>query len=125
MKKRAKSVADEEAHALALMQQLPDRVRVGAYDFHIRKWTANESAGEQKFGVCSTTEQMICVQMTMPTRYKAVDTTLHEIIHAVYWAYGIEDGDKEERVVSIMGSALCALHRDNPWLADWLKKADL
>lgn len=102
---------------------LPDRVRIGPYDFSIKRMTAEEGNSRQRWGECSTALQQMTVQDSFPTAIQAANTLLHEVCHAIHWAYGIEDGDKEERMVGVMGTALTALHRDNPWLAGWLTAA--
>lgn len=47
---------------------------------------------------------------------------LHEILHAIYWVYGVEDEDKEERLVGMMASALTQVWRDNPQVVTWLNE---
>jgi hypothetical protein len=121
----AVDAAKELNFAKALMQSLPETVRVGVYEFRIEKWNQHQASANRRWGECSTVEQFIRLQVDMPTRYKAVDTVMHELMHAMYWAYGVQDEDKEERVVIIMASALAALHRDNPWLAIWIQAAKL
>lgn len=99
---------------------LPATIRVGGFDFAIEKWTSHQAAGANRYGEFSSLEQTIRVQMNMPSRFKAVDTFLHEIAHAMFWVYGVHDEDKEERIVCALGSGYMALHRDNPWLTEWL-----
>lgn len=106
-----------------IIDELPASVRVGGFDFRIEKWNPNQTLGAQRWGEFSSAEARIAVQRDMPTVHKAVDTVLHEISHAIFWVYGIEDEDKEERIVSTFGSAWMALYRDNPWLLDWIKRA--
>src|SRR6185437_8691056 len=107
----------------ATVAALPDSIRVAGYDFRIQKWTANEAQGAQRWGEFSSNEQVIRIQREMPTPFKAVDTFLHEVTHAIFWSYGLQDEDKEERTVATMGTALMTLHRDNPWLAKWIERA--
>lgn len=47
-----------------------------------------------------------------------LEVLMHEIIHAIYWAYSIDDKDKEERVVSLIGTGVAQVLRDNPNLVD-------
>lgn len=107
----------------AVVLALPDSIRVAGYDFRIQKWTANEAQGAMRWGEMSSNEQVIRIQSNMPTPFKAVDTFLHEVTHAIFWSYRLDDDDKEERIVSTMGTALMTLHRDNPWLAKWIERA--
>ena len=113
----------EEKFAEELVMTLPSVIRVGLFDFRIEKLSGNQCTN--KFGECSTVEQAIRIQRTMPTRYKAVDTFIHEVIHAIYWSYGAQDTDGEERMVELMATGMSIVHRDNPWLVDWIKSAKL
>lgn len=103
--------------------RLPKRLRVAAYDFKIELLTHHQSTARRAFGECSINEQLISIQEEMPNLAKLVDTVLHEAGHAIYWAYGIDDADKEERIVGAMGTAWTQVWRDNPDLLDWLSAA--
>jgi hypothetical protein len=116
---------EEEQFAKELVERLPEQIRIGAFDFRIVKWSSSQAAGADCYGQCSTAEQTIRVQRDMPSRYKAVDTTIHELTHAIYWAFDIEKGDNEERTVERMSSGLMAVYRDNPWLLSWIQSAHL
>lgn len=103
--------------------RLPASIRIAGFDFTIRRMSSHESNGKGRYGECSTIEQTIYIQENIITNYKAVDTFLHEVLHALYWAYGVDDEDKEERIVGTLSSALMTCHRDNPWLALWIDEA--
>lgn len=105
-----------------MVERLPSSIRVGVYDFTLEKWSANRAAGAQRWGEFSTCEMRISIQIDMPTRIKAADTLLHEVGHAVYWAFGVVDDDKEERIVNLASTGWLCVYRDNPWLLDWLKE---
>jgi hypothetical protein len=115
----------EHEFARALMGRLPGSVRVGPFEFSITLWDQHQATGAQRYGECSSVEQALRFQGDMPTRWKAVDTFFHEVSHAIYWAYGVHDDDKEERIVGALGTALAALYRDNPWLTGWIDSAKL
>ena len=106
-----------------ILEKLPKVVRVGGFDIRIELMSMHTAAGMQRYGEFSSVEQTIRLQREMPSRFKAVDTLLHEINHAIYWAYGLEDDDKEERIVGTFGTAQMALFRDNPWLTKWIGEA--
>ena len=114
---------NERERALALVKKLPPSIRVGAYDFEIEQWHANKAAGARRWGECSCTEMRISIQQDMPCRVQTVHTLVHEINHAVWWAFGVEDEDKEERTVNLSANGWTCVYRDNPWLLDWLKEA--
>jgi hypothetical protein len=115
--------SDELTRARALVERLPDRIRVGAHDFAIQKWNASQAAGARRWGECSTCELRIAIQLDMPTRIKAMETFVHEAEHAIWWVWCVQDEDKEERTVNLMATGWTCVYRDNPWLLDWLKEA--
>lgn len=102
---------------------LPATIKVAGFDFAIAKMNWHEASSKNRWGECSTAEQTIRMQESFPSPYKAVDTFLHECLHAVYWSYSVRDEDKEERIVATFSTALMTLHRDNPWLAKWIGDA--
>jgi len=125
MSSHSSKIAAEHKFAKALVERLPDKVRVGPYDFWIEKWPATTASDNQRYGEMSSIEQTIRIQLDMPTRYKALDTFFHEVSHAIFWVYGLGDDDKEEETVSVFGTGMAALYRDNPWILDWVKSARL
>ena len=115
--------ATERDRALALMKKLPASIRVGAWDFAIEKWDSCTTAGRHRWGECSVNEMHLGIQRDMPSRAKAAQTFVHELTHAVWWAFGVDDSDKEERAVNLLATGWTCVYRDNPWLLDWLKEA--
>lgn len=109
--------------ASELVERLPDFIRVGPFDFAILRMDSIRAQEEHKFGFFSAPGGEIAIQAEFAHPTKAADTLVHEISHAIFWAYGIEDGDKEERIVSVTASAWCQVYRDNPWLLGWLSEA--
>jgi hypothetical protein len=67
--------------------------------------------------------QVIELQWGMPSVNQLVNVFFHEVSHAIFWVYGLGKDDEEERIANMLGVALTALHRDNPWLAGWVQKA--
>jgi hypothetical protein len=105
------------------VEALPASIRVGPFDFAIDPMSAERAMGQSRFGEFSACEGHIAIQLDMPCPIKAADTFLHEVGHAIFWTYGIEDDDKEERTVSLFGTGWTQVFRDNPWIMDWIKKA--
>lgn len=101
---------------------LPKTFRIGAHDFAILQWTLLEATTNGRWGEFSGHEACIRIQSDMPSPTKAVDTFLHELLHAIYFTYGIRDDDNEERTVGHMATALTTAFRDNPWLAGWVAR---
>lgn len=119
----SESVSRRTAAADRALAKLPATIRIGAYDFELKRTTALESTAEMRYGTFSSMTQVIEIQWGMPSVYKLVDTFLHEVSHGFFWVYGVGKEDSEERIVSMLGSALLALHRDNPWLSAWISSA--
>jgi len=65
----------------------------------------------------------VTLEASFASASRAAETLLHEIMHGVYWAYGIDDKDDEERVVSTMAAGLQQVWRDNPELMAWITEA--
>ena len=115
------AVTMHERGAMAVAE-LPAAIRVGPFDFAVERMNPHDAASRRLWGQFSLIEQVIRVQVDIPSPIKAVDTVLHEIGHAIYWAYGIEDQDKEERIVAVFGTAWTQVWRDNPALLAWVAK---
>jgi hypothetical protein len=102
-------------------ERLPAVIHVGGFDFRILLWDQFESNAARRYGECSTLEQTIRLARGFCSPEKAVDTFLHELLHAICWAFGREDEDKEERTVNLLATGLMSVHRSNPWLAEWIR----
>lgn len=104
------------------VQSLPRSIRIGPFDYQIEKWAPLASLAVHRWGECSSTELVLRIQVDMPSPQKAIDTFLHEVSHAIFHVFGVEDGDKEERIVGLTATAWVQVYRDNPWLLKWLAK---
>ena len=93
--------------------QLPTSIRVAAFDFTVVNWNPMAAAGSRRYGEFSSMEGVIRVD-PQAGDVKTCDTLLHEIGHAIWWAYNIQDDDKEERIVATTSTAWTQIFRDNP-----------
>ena len=109
--------------AAALLAKLPDTIRVGPYDFALVRLAMNEAMAKPRLGEFSSRAHRIEIVADAPSKLDALDTLLHEINHAIFWAYQIYDEDKEERTVAMMATAWVQVYRDNPWLIGWIGEA--
>lgn len=80
-----------------MIPHLPGTLRIGAFDFTVKYWPGKSSDND---GLCDVENFTIWFK---PEQYGpgAVDSVLHEVGHAIYWAYGLGDGDAEERLVTV------------------------
>jgi len=101
---------------------LPDKVKVACFDIKVEEWHPNSANSRRCYGEFSALELLIRIDVSSaPT--KIVDTLIHELNHAIYWVYGMEDGDEEERIVGTMATAWTQVYRDNPDILDFIKTA--
>jgi hypothetical protein len=105
------------------IEALPRSLKVGPFDFGIEKLPAQRAIGKDCFGEFSPCEGQIALQLDMPSPVKAADTLLHEAGHAIYSIYGLNDEDKEERIVAVFATAWAQVFRDNSWLLAWLARS--
>lgn len=91
----------------------PRKIRIAAFDIRIIHSTGDcyWSPREQAIHVITNLKPM-CV----------LDALLSEINRAIFWAYGLEEGDPEYRIVSTMATAWAQIYRDNPRLITWISE---
>lgn len=100
--------------------KLPPSILVGPFDFKIEIATHLVSSGRGEWGSCSLFTFVISVQEDFPSVVKAVDTFLHEVGHAIWFAMRLDDGDKQERIIASLATGWVGVYRANPWLLGWL-----
>lgn len=99
--------------------KIPNKIKVAAFDIEIKKYAIHQASILGRFGEFSCSE--LCIRIDpdiMPI--KRIDTLIHELNHAIYWVYGMEDEDKEERVVATFATAWTQVYRDNPELLNFI-----
>lgn len=102
--------------------KLPKRVKVAAFDFKIKRFSRNEGTEFNRFGHVNVVTKRIRIDPTCG-RAQVLETLTHELLHAVYWAYGLEEGDKEERIVAAMATGWTQVMRDNPHIVKFYTKS--
>lgn len=105
---------------LAALTELPGHMQVGPFRVRIETWEGNEAHSESKFGTFSSVTLKIRISAGIASPELLIDTFLHEVLHALWWLQGIQDGDDEERTVRSMATGMVMLFRDNPWLPEWV-----
>jgi len=102
-----------------LISLLPKTVKVGPYVYKIEKWDAMAARDADKHGECDTAMHIIRVDATY-SEAAVKNTLLHEILHAVWNAWGLGDSEEEEKAVNNMANGLQAVLNDNPGLIKFL-----
>ena len=99
----------------------PQRVRVLGKQFAVAYVPAGDDAlknaeGEDCLGMCSPARQTVHVEDGQPLETEQ-ETTLHEVMHAIEDAMGL---DLDETVISQMSKGLIAVVKDNPSFVRYL-----
>lgn len=96
---------------------LPKKVRVAWADFAIEVARISEME-DDNLGLCKPRYSTIYID-TDQSDDAALDTVVHEILHAVWYTQNLNDKAKEEDAVTSLAHGLILLFRDNPKLLDW------
>lgn len=99
--------------------QLPEKIKVAGFDIDVESWDPEKADEDRAYGDFSSSKLRIRVDCSV-NKYKVLDTIIHEINHAIYWAYGIEDEDKQERLCGAFATAWLQVYRDNSKLIDFI-----
>ena len=102
------------------MAKLPNKVKVAAFDISIGPLSPEEAV--DKWGNFNKRLLRIEMDPNHPSVLQELDTLLHEIFHAVYLLYGLEEEDKEERIVTLMGIGFTQVLRDNPKVLKYINE---
>lgn len=97
-------------------------IKIGARRYSLRAMPAEDRS--EIHGKISMDRGLIMLDPAIPADNQA-ETLLHEILHGVWYAYNLEDGLKEEAVVTALGTGLMAIFVDNPDLMKVLMDAAL
>lgn len=103
-----------------MMGGIPQTLRIGAFDIEILVMGAGEVQARGEHGSFSTAEGVIRIAADHVGPANAIDTLLHEVGHAIWWAYMLQDDDKQERIVGLTATAWTQIYRDNPELLAWI-----
>lgn len=115
------AAAEGRAQAQEVMAEFPTSVRIGHFDYKVEVWDADKASLAARYGECSHLEKIIRVARHHSPRQTA-ETLVHEMLHAIWAQWVIEDNDPEERIVNTLSGALCAAWRDNPEAFEWIKE---
>lgn len=102
--------------------ELPGSIRLGPFDIELAVRNGEGGDLTKNWGEFSSNRQVINIDRTIADTVRFVEVLVHEITHAIYWAYGVEEQDKQERIVLTLARPWLQIYRDNPWLLKWLTK---
>lgn len=110
----------------ALLRRLPKKIKIGAYDWHVKLRAGDEKHGEADFEF----HHINLWPGTLVDPHHAVGIVMHEILHVIFDNEDLSDAivgintqdEDEETIVLGYENGLVALYRDNPKLLTWIKK---
>ena len=112
-------VCGHKGSGMITVDGLPSAIRVGPYDIKI-VFLPDDS---DDYGHFLASELELGIQRQFASGAVAVDTFLHEILHAVWWAAALpRKRCEEERAVSQIAPSLTQVFRDHPELLTWMQK---
>lgn len=100
------------------IDDLPPSIRVGPHD--IRFATLGAAEARKNYGTFVPAEQEIRLHQEYASGSMAVDTVLHELVHAIFAVGTVQVEQGEEHVVSALATYLAQIVRDNPEFVTWL-----
>lgn len=103
-----------------LIDDLPSSIRVGPHD--VRFATLGVADAKNNYGTFVPAEQKIRLQPEYASGSMAVDTVLHELIHAIFSVGTVQVKQGEEHIVSVVATYLAQIIRDNPAFLTWLQQ---
>lgn len=99
--------------------KLPSRIRIGPFDYSLGRFEDETD----DFGECDTTNHKIVLAQEFSSSAVEAETLWHEVTHAIWNHGGLEDGDKEERIVHTLSIGFITFMRDNKDLIRSILKA--
>lgn len=99
---------------------MPSTVKIGAHTFKVVELSIMQGSEKGRYGESAFQSLEIRIVTSHP-KTRVGETLLHEIFHALFWQYGIEKGDEEERVVTALSSAIAMVWNDNPLMFEFIR----
>jgi len=95
--------------------KLPLNIKVANHVFTVEEWNTNVANANGRFGECDCNELIIRIA-TGHKKSHISETLMHEIMHAIFWSYGLKAEDDEERTITGLAAGLSQVFQDNPQL---------
>ena len=98
--------------------QRPKRIRIINLSWRSEYVDRSISTVSESLGWCDYDEQTISL-FEEQTNESMADTFLHEILHAVFYAMGIDESSDEENTIRRVSTGLCCVWSANPSAFRW------
>lgn len=100
------------------MQKKPKRIRILNLSWKVEFVDKAISTASESLGWCDYDNQTISLFEDQSNESMA-DTFLHEVLHALFYAMGIEPTGDEENVICRISTGLCTVWSTNPLVFRW------
>lgn len=103
------------------MNKIPEKIKIGPHNYNI---VVIKEAMADAIGINGDTNlNMHRIRICESLKGSVLlEVLLHEILHAIYKQYSLEQKDKEERIVMSFGLGLTQVFVDNPDLLKFIQK---
>jgi hypothetical protein len=102
------------------MDDLPPSIRIGPHEVRFAALAPAEA--RKNYGTFVPAEQEIRLHPEYASGSMAVDTVLHEVIHAIFAIATVQTDQGEEHIVANLATYLAQIIRDNPDFVTWLQQ---
>ena len=99
---------------------LPEGIKVAGIDVVVVDWDHGEADTFGAYGIFCKNENMIKIDTSKDHR-RVTEVFIHEMLHAIWAGYYLQDSDDEERIVSTLASGLTQVFRDNPDVVEFIQ----
>lgn len=96
------------------------QIKVGAKSYAVKAMDRVKATDEGLLGHCSPFSETIEIAPDQSPG-NAVNTLLHEVLHAIWHAYDLGDAASEEPAVTRLSTGLAAVFSDNPEFVAWIR----
>ena len=96
-------------------------VKIAGQVYTIQEMPKGWHGQSNSYGQCDTEKLLIHLATQIPSTRKA-ETLLHELLHAIYYEYGVNHADDEEATVHILSAGLFQVFKDNPEIVEEILK---
>jgi len=100
---------------------MPGPVKIGPWVYKVEVWHTHSANSANRFGECERSTRTIRVDNSYGPRQTA-ETLLHELLHAIYDTWCVDETDNEERTVRAITLGLSSVFVNNPGLAAWFER---
>lgn len=102
---------------------LPESIRVAGHDIAVTVKSEQWRTSTDHHGEFCHIDMEILIAPTFAKPGRAAEIVIHEVMHAIWWAFNVSDRDDEERTITNLAGGLQQVWRDNPALIEWINEA--